>query len=248
MRTLFGLLIALFPSGCAFAIDPLDGDSFAGPSADVEARHDGLSPALDGALSHEAGAAPSDLAVSGPRDLTSMAPPDLAQPPPDLTPPGHRLAFLLPAGKGNLGGIFGLDARCTTEANIHFHFGIFAAVIAFPGLSARDHVKLSGNRDIVLPDGTAVATDATFFSAQHLAAIDQFADGTTPAMGDGACVWTNTNDDGSRATTDDCKGWTKSGKGEQGNVSDPFAANADWGDPVNQAGCDTDCFLYCIQQ
>lgn len=241
-------MIALAGSGCEFSINALDPSSD-DPTSDGEARVDLALHAKvgDGGSAGEAGGA-GDLSVAAPADLANHPPPDLASPPPDLVPPGKRLAFLLPPAKGNLGGVFALDARCTTAANVHFHFGVFVAVIAYPGLNAKDHIKLGAGRDIILVDGTKVATDATFWSAKHLAPINLLVDGSQAAMGDGQCVWTNFKNDGMRATGDDCVGWSKSSGDDVGNVSDPWAANSDWGRAVSQPGCDSDCYVYCLQQ
>ena len=198
------------------------------------------------ALATSGGGGGDDLAIAGDGggDLGAGGPIDLARN--DLAGTEPRYVFLLPQHPSNLGAESGLDGECATAATgAGLPATSYRAVIAYPTMSPRDTLVLGEGRDIVLPDGTKVATDSTFFAMTHLAPIDELADGT---VADG-CVFTDFNPNGDRigASSGDCGGWTGLGT-DVAYVGDSSKDDLNW-NFTNTQPCDTaSCYLYCIQQ
>jgi hypothetical protein len=144
-----------------------------------------------------------DLALGG--DLAGGGGGDLAAA--DLSGPQPRYVFLLPMHTSALGLQSGLDSECTSAAlNGGLPGTQYKAVIAYPTSNPRDAITLGAGRSIVLPDGTPIATDATFFTMSHLAGINELANGQLAT----GCVFTDFNPNGDRiaAAAGDCSGWT----------------------------------------
>jgi hypothetical protein len=141
-----------------------------------------------------------------------------------------------------------LDAECSTAAQAAAIPGSlsYRAIIAYPSESASTHITLGAGRTIVLPDGTPVSTDATFWGVMHAAGIDQLADGTRVT----GCVFTNFGAVGSTlAITTDCGDWTSTTAGEVGNTGDCSATNGQWAYQFPAIDCATArCHVYCIEQ
>jgi len=165
----------------------------------------------------------------------------------DLAGKAVRYVFLLPPRGPNLGAESGLDTECTTTAaGAGLPATPYKAVIAYPTVSPHGNLDLSAGRDIVLPDGTAVADDASFFTSVHAGPIDELADGTA-AVG---CVYTDFNPNGDRinATAGDCAGWTGGTASDVAYVGDSSATDINWNFHDTPSCTAVSCYLYCIQQ
>src|SRR5262249_47598006 len=113
----------------------------------------------------------------------------------DLAGLAPRYVFLLPLHASNLGVQSGLDVECAQSAAAAARPPPgYRAVIPYPTPTPRTALDLPAGRAIVLPDGTQVATDATFFQSSHLAPIDELASG---AVAHG-CVFTDFNPNGDK--------------------------------------------------
>jgi hypothetical protein len=201
-------------------------------------------------------AAPTDLSSSLPFDQSifdegadegdagagdSAMPLDLRG---DLSGTGPRRVFVLPARSAALGTLTSLDSDCTSAAAIAGLGGNYRAMVAYPTDDPHSRITLGQGRDIVVPGGQKVATDATFFTTDHLRGIDQLADGT-PVTG---CVWTFFDPNGARiGATSDCQGWTSNGPGDFGGVGNVAASDISWciDDVIS---CDNACHIYCMEQ
>jgi hypothetical protein len=169
---------------------------------------------------------------------------DAAATAPDLQPPPRHI-FLLPAQSSNLGPRRGLDDECTSAATSAGLPSQYRAVISYPGANPREQLALSGNRPIVLPSGSPVATDGTFFGLTHLGPINQMADGTTAT----GCVFTDFNYNGDRimATEGDCGGWTGNATATA-YVGEAASSDMHWSF-AGTASCNKlQCFVYCLEQ
>jgi hypothetical protein len=164
---------------------------------------------------------------------------------PDLAPP-PRYMFLLGMHGSNLGAEAALDGECTSAAAAA---GLpatpYKVVIAYPTSSPHDALDLTAGRSIVLPDGTQIATDATFFSSTHLHAIEQLANGQI-AHG---CVFTDFNPNGDKiaAAAGDCGGWTGASS-DVAYVGDSSKSDLNWNFSDTPSCVALSCYLYCIQQ
>lgn len=165
----------------------------------------------------------------------------------DLAGKQPRYVFLLSLRGPNLGTMSGLDSECTsTAATAGLPATPYKAVIAYPTVSPHDVIDVSAGRDIVLPDGTAVATDATFFTSAHAGPIDELANGAA-AVG---CVFTDFNPNGDRinAAAGDCAGWSGGGASDVAYVGDSSATDINWNFHDTPSCVGLSCYLYCIQQ
>jgi len=164
----------------------------------------------------------------------------------DLAGVQPRYVFLLGMHSTTLGLQSGLDSECTAAAaQAGLPATPYKAVIAYPTSNPRDAIALGAGRSIVLPDGTAVATDATFFAMSHLAGIDELANGQVVS----GCVFTDFNPNGDRiaAAAGDCGGWTGD-VNDVAYVGDAMASDLNW-NFANTPSCNgLSCYLYCIQQ
>jgi hypothetical protein len=143
---------------------------------------------------------------------------------------------------GAIGGLSGADTMCMNEAA--GHAGVFVAVLGAVGSDPKTRLLLGQGRDIVLANGTKVATDATFFSAVHLAGIDVAIDGTQ-VTGIGYS-WTNFMPDGTALATD-CVGWTNSQGANMGGRGFIGLTDATW-TVANTVNCNAANHLYCLEQ
>jgi hypothetical protein len=164
----------------------------------------------------------------------------------DLSGTQPRYIFLLPQHSGNLGAQSGLDTECTTSATTAgLPATTYRAVIAYPTVSPRDVIVLGAGRAIVLPDGTPVATDATFFAQSHAGPINELANGQVAA----GCVFTDFNPNGDRinAAAGDCGGWTGLTT-DVAYVGDSTKSDLNWNFADTPSCNGVSCYLYCIQQ
>lgn len=182
---------------------------------------------------------PIDLAV---RDLATR---DLSGP--DLAGVAPRHVFLLTARTGALGTLDALDAACTSEgAALGAGNRPFKAIVNYPSNPPRTRITLGqAGRPIVLPSGSAVATDDTFWSPTHTGAINELASGSANPT---PCVWAhfNANGDGIVSMVN-CMGWTTSSSGVNGSVADPTTTQISWSFS-GTLSCNLSCHVYCIEQ
>jgi hypothetical protein len=189
--------------------------------------------------------AASDLAGDlGARDDLSAADalPDLRFVDQVMAPPRH--VFVMATLDGALGTLQSLDDNCTSLAAGVLSGTSYRAVIAYPGVDAFSHVTLNAGRAIALPDGTAVATDSTFFTITHQHGIDQLAD-TTPVVA--SCVWTQMGPGGARINAPDCTGWTSTSSLMSAVVGNTGSSDVAWATSGTMT-CDQSCYVYCIEQ
>ena len=165
----------------------------------------------------------------------------------DLAGTGPRRVFLLAAQPPVLGTLAHLDTSCNTEAQAASLGGSFLALIAYPSPSPEPHVRYAprSGRLVVLPSGTQVATDDTFFTISHLHAIDQMADGTPVASG---CAWTWFDPNGyALNTTSNCMSWTSADSSQFGAYGDVTGSDVSWC-LSNVSSCDSVvCYVYCVE-
>jgi hypothetical protein len=185
----------------------------------------------------------ADLAVGD--DLASAAGgADLAAP--DLAGLQPRYVFLLGQHTSALGLESGLDGECAGAATAAgLPSASYKVVIAYPTSSPRMALDLTAGRDILLPSGTKVATDATFFAQSHLAPIDELATGQLA----NGCVFTDFNPNGDRinATAGDCGGWTGDTSGVA-YVGNSAMSDLNWNFAATPSCNGLSCYLYCIEQ
>jgi hypothetical protein len=199
-----------------------------------------------------------DLAVAADLSSPDLSQPDLLMSSPDLLQPdligfNPRYVFLLPARSSLLGAHAGIDNDCLVAAAAAGLPGAsYLSMIAYPPADdPASTITLGQGRPIIKPDGTQVSDDADFFSGtvDHLAPIDELADGTIVTTG---CAYTNFGRTGSRISSpSDCAGWSDNTSASFGTVGDVKASDAHWtfrsANPI--VGCDVlSCGVYCIQQ
>ncbi len=89
-----------------------------------------------------------------------------------------------------------------------------------------------------------VATDSTFFTAAHVGPISQ----TVSGGGAGGCVFTHFGAAGNIISDNNhCQGWTSISMTDSADVGDTGQIDNRWAF-TTVFGCDTQCFVYCIQQ
>ena len=156
--------------------------------------------------------------------------------------------------QGNLGGALGADEKCQLLADNAGLDGAFKAWISqsessSPAQSWEQHMPF---RPYYLVDDTKIAddwnhltnTNAVDNELHHVINKDENGQlvETAPLR-----VWTNTNWDGNRVSTDNCNGWTKSGKDWTSKYGSIESTSHNW----SWAGgmrCNWLGRLYCIQQ
>ena len=185
-----------------------------------------------------------DLALGG-GDLAGVGGgADLASP--DLAGPQPRYVFLVGMHTSALGLESSLDDECTNAAlAAGLPASPYKVVIAYPTSNPRDAITLGAGRSILLPDGTPIATDATFFAMTHLAGINELATGQVA----NGCVFTDFNPNGDRinAAAGDCGGWSGDTSGVA-YVGDSAASDLNWNFAGTPSCNGLSCYLYCIQQ
>ena len=138
-----------------------------------------------------------------------------------------------------------MDAKCITAAFVAGIRGTYVALVNYgPGKAPIDYVVLNQHRSIVLPTGAMVATDDTFFTDNHLHAIDRDAEGKALNV-DG--VWTGFTAAG-KASNHDCLQWTSVLMRDDATMGSPYKRDIQWAQST-VASCDgAGQGVYCIEQ
>lgn len=162
-------------------------------------------------------------------------------------PPAARHVFLLPPAPGDLAALpGGPDGACGAAAAGVLP-GSYRALLGVRAMSGSPLPPLpGGGRAVVTPSGVQVATDDTFFTAVHLAPIDEDANGKTDTTS--SCVWTNFGADSIQGGAD-CNGWGTMGQGGSGATgSSASYLDGSWAS-ASTGDCLTDrCHVYCLEQ
>lgn len=198
---------------------------------------------LDGGVVDQA--SPDDLTgVDG--GATDAAPADLK--------PVVRRVFLSRERTGLLGGHGGAGNYCNQEAGQAQLTGNYAAIVGDPSFDPWAGIVLNaGSRPIVLPNGTQVATDQSFWQDFHLNDINQHADGTTDTSFS-LLVWTGFTSNGfAHSGTIDkfCDGWFSLAANRSGfaGYANGHSFDGKWADgQVISPTCDMQLPFYCIEQ
>jgi len=159
-----------------------------------------------------------------------------------------RHVFLLAPRNGRLGDRATVDKACGDAAAGAELQGNFVALLGYASIpgSPASYVSLTGgDRQVVRSDGLLVATDATFFQADHVEPIDTGPSGE-PATSD--CVWTNFTPNGVAPKGGaDCAGWMDDML-LRGNYGEPQQSNVNWCNFGDNQTCDALCHVYCLEQ
>ncbi len=160
----------------------------------------------------------------------------------DASLPTNRYVFLTgPFKGGGVPGLIALAVRCTSEGQTLRKSGTFKSLLGRTN-SGNQTVAQEG-RTIVLPSGSLVATDSTFFSDNHQSAINQTAD-KNPVT---ACVWTNFKTNGEvTPATPSCLNWMSSDSNVQGSAGSGTAKDSTWA-VGGQPFCSNQCYVLCIE-
>jgi hypothetical protein len=163
-----------------------------------------------------------------------------------LTSKPQRRVFLLPPRNGQLGGQMATDMACSMAAQTAGLSGKYKALLGYSGVVGPSGLVMldDGDREIVLPDNTLVASDGDFLQPNHIHAIDQ---GPAKERPTSECVWTNFEADGMYRTAD-CSGWTSQAVGQRGNFGEPDKSDVLWANFGGNRTCDALCHVYCIEQ
>lgn len=278
MRVLIALLIGPFAVigavGCrtrSLPPSPNDGAVEADP-ADLEPSPRDLALAdfgtsdlsnVDLAVADLASA--SDLAT--PADLTAtadlatpadVATGDLAMPPDLMGSPPKRIFLTSQLFAANLGGLAGADAICQRLANAAALTGTYKAWLSDSTVSAAERLTHAAV-PYVRVDGYVVAQNWTALtSGQLMTIIDATESGALVSLANGSCsygggvvqslVWTNTQPDGSIASTlDSCANWTAT-TGLSGPLGTSWTYGPGWTDTGCYGSCSMTAPLYCLEQ
>jgi len=159
---------------------------------------------------------------------------------------------------GNLGGIFGADAKCQTLANNVKLPGTFKAWISTspfgPSGLQQNGPFLSFKRSPYLDslsyhlvDGGKIANDwADLTSGSLRRPINMDEKGSL--IVNFQTVWTNTNVGGKSYSSDDCNGWTSSNGISRYGYGVTDQSNAAWTQNFATTSCQLPSRLYCFQQ
>lgn len=160
-----------------------------------------------------------------------------------------RLVFITSTvNEGNLGGLVGADAICSSLASAAGLAGTYKAWLADDSCGPADgcrsfvqstvpYVRVDGKR---IADDWADLTDGTL---QATISIDE-----TGASQSSMAVWTNTLPSGFPESVDDCGDWSSGFGGESGGVGSSFFDNDFWTSGPFPSACDNPSALYCFEQ
>jgi hypothetical protein len=156
---------------------------------------------------------------------------------------------------GNFGGLAGGNKKCNDEAAAAGLSGNFVAILGLSTASAKSLIVLDGgSRPIARLDGKAVATDDTFWEANHDNPINVGANGQlVPASGNlSQNAWTGFNYAGATIPSGTCQDWTGVSTGYLGDPYGvaPMTIVGAWADYAAQGNCTANypVHLYCIEQ
>lgn len=265
------LAAVLFAAGCATGAG---GDSYdqggnaaegGGPLADGGTRAEGgASP--DSGASADSGAAGDDGA--NPDDGGSEAAAEaggggidapVVDAPADVSVTGQKTVFVTSAVyAGNLGGLAGADSKCQTLASAANLSGTYKAWLSDATSTAASRLTHSSG-PYVLVDGTLVASDWAHLASGVLSnAIDKTEQNGPAAAGTAssqacfgvACVWTDTNADGTLSQGSySCQDWTSQSPNDNAVLGETSSTSTYWSSFATSSGiCDLTAPLYCVQQ
>jgi hypothetical protein len=169
---------------------------------------------------------------------------------------GARRIFLTRGATfGNFGGLAGGNLICAQDAMMAGLTGNFVAILGSSTKSPNSYLVLDGgSRPIVRLDGQQVATDATFWEANHMNPINVGPDGKPVAASGNLSqnAWTGFNYTGATIANGTCADWTSV---PTGYIGDPYGVApasivGAWADYAAQGNCTSNypCHLYCIEQ
>ena len=142
---------------------------------------------------------------------------------------------------GNIGGVAGADALCTTLATAANLGGTYRAWLSVAGADAVDHITSAGPWQLVsgeiVADGKAGLTSGAL---KHL--IDKDENGATPPFEEDR-AWTGTGANG-RYAGPDCAMWAGGGNGLVGEARNN--GTGQWGALGNEA-CGAQNRIYCFE-
>jgi hypothetical protein len=199
------------------------------------------------------GQAPSDASAEayGQADAVTDAPGDAGPPPCDGAAACERVVFLTSGSfDGNLGGLSGADARCTSaagaaDASLRVRGRAFQAWLSTSMTSAGSRLP-HGTAPYVMVDGSRVATDWNgLVSVPHIHPITLDETGA-PLVAALSSVWTGTHPDGGPSSPF-CLDWTSADGGASGTTGSVTAATEAWSEQ-GQFPCDSRRPLYCIER
>jgi hypothetical protein len=112
------------------------------------------------------------------------------------------------------------------------------------GTAPHDHAAIvdGSTRPVLMPSGTMVSTEATFFSGSHAHAIDELADGTSVVP---SCTWTAFGVAGTFGSQPTCAGWMSAAGNVLGGTGSTSALDGTWAEQ-STAMCSGSCYLYCL--
>ena len=154
--------------------------------------------------------------------------------------------------EGNLGGASGADEKCQALADNAGLDGTFKAWLSqsassSPAQSWEQHIPFQPyylvDETTKIADDWNHLTNALTNELHHV--INKNENGQT--ITDALRVWTNTNWDGNRVSTDNCNGWTKSGTDWTSKYGSIESTSHNWSWPGGMR-CNWLGRLYCIQQ
>jgi hypothetical protein len=235
-----------------------------GPSAEGGSRADARAPGPADAGVDSNGAGEDSAAV----DSGSTVEPEagaggldagVPDAPPDVNVTGQKTVFVTSAVyAGNLGGLAGADADCQSLATAAGVSGTFKAWLS-DGTSTAAARLTHSSGPYVLVDGTVVANDWTqLASGALLSAIDKTEQNGPAAAGTAssqacfgvACVWTDTNADGTLAQGSySCQDWTSQSANDNAVLGETSSTSTYWSSFATSSSiCDLTAPLYCLQQ
>ena len=154
--------------------------------------------------------------------------------------------------EGNLGGASGADEKCQALADNAGLDGTFKAWLSqsassSPAQSWEQHIPFQPyylvDETTKIADDWNHLTNALTNELHHVINKNENGQTITNALR----VWTNTNWDGNRVSSDNCEGWTRSGNGWKSKYGRIDKNNDNWS-WAGEMPCNWSARLYCIQQ
>ncbi|MEZ4385148.1 MAG: DUF4215 domain-containing protein [Nannocystaceae bacterium] len=163
-------------------------------------------------------------------------------------PGGLRVFVTKATFNGNLGGIAGADAKCTTAATAADLGGAWRAWLSANEDANSPSARFDGPKDQAFyrVDNVKIADDWADLTDGSLdAPIDRDEFGET--LGGTARVWSNVDPDASNEGTVDCNTWSSNASWRSGNIGSRNLGDSRWTSDGSR-NCDSGRRLYCFEQ
>jgi hypothetical protein len=163
----------------------------------------------------------------------------------------HRIFVTSTSYTGNLGGVSGADAKCTSHASSAGLVREYKAIVSDSTSNASGKLQITGSvyifsgstsKDLIVSAGSDLwATDTTSL----LSSVDKDENFSTI----GLTPWTGTDSDGTVAlSSDHCSDWSTASAGTDGQVGSTNSTTDGWLEDPSSISCNNSHPIFCISE